>query len=339
MFTKNIIILAIESSCDDTSVSIMKNNKVLSNVVSSQKIHKNYGGVYPEIAARIHQKNIVHVVDIAIQKAKININQVNAIAFTLGPGLIGSLLVGVSFAKSLSIALDVPIFGVDHIHAHVFAHFIKHKQHKPPSFPFLCLTISGGHTQLILVKNFVNLKLIGNTIDDPVGETLDKCGKIMGLSYPSGPIIEKHATKGNPNKFWFCKPKVKNFNFSFSGFKTNFLYFIQRNTKINKNFIKEELYNICASLQKNITYILLEKVILAVKKNNINKVALSGGVSVNNYIKKIFIKELLCKKVKVFSLCKEYTTDNAAMIAMLGQIKLHQYQPPNSLSVVPFSTY
>lgn len=315
---KNIYTLAIESSCDDTSAAILCNNKVLSNVVAGQPIHEEYGGVVPELASRAHQQNIVPVVDVAIKKAGITKSDLDCIAFTQGPGLMGSLLVGGSFAKSMSMALDIPLIAVNHMKAHILAHFINENGFDKPTFPFLALTISGGHTQIVKVSSFFDMEIIGETTDDAVGEAFDKSAKILGLPYPGGPLIDKYAHEGNPNTFKFTKPKVDGLNFSFSGLKTQILYFIQKNVKENPNFIDENLTDICASIQYTIIQILMDKLKLAVQQTGIKQIAIGGGVSANSGIRKA-LKETEAKyNWKTFIPKFEYTTDNAAMIGIVG---------------------
>lgn len=318
------IILGIESSCDDTAASVIQNRKILSNVIANQKIHQSYGGVVPELASRAHQQNIVPVVNEALKQAGIERNQLSAIAFTRGPGLMGSLLVGSSFAKSLSMALEIPLIEVNHMQGHILAHFIEDANESSPEFPFLCLTVSGGHTQIVKVSNYFEMEILGETIDDAAGEAFDKAGKIMGLDYPAGPIIDKLAKEGNPEKFSFSKPKVDELNFSFSGLKTAILYFIQKEVKENPDFIQENLNDLCASIQKTIVDILMEKILLASEKSGINQIAIAGGVSANSEIR-TRLKELeLSENKKVFIPKFEYTTDNAAMIAMAGELKFEQ---------------
>ncbi len=321
MKANNIYILAIESSCDDTSASVLKNGDVLSNVVANQKIHEEYGGVVPELASRAHQQNIVPVVHQAIAKANIDKKQLTAIAFTRGPGLMGSLLVGTSFAKSLSIGLNIPLIEVNHMQAHILAHFINEDGYDQPSFPFLAMTISGGHTQIVKVNNFFNMKVIGETIDDAVGEAFDKSAKIFGLPYPGGPLVDKYAQKGNPKAFNFPKPKVNELNFSFSGLKTAVLYFVQKKVKENPNFIEENLNDICASLQYTIINILMDKLKKAVKQTGINQIAIGGGVSANSGIRKALKESENKYGWKTFIPKFEYTTDNAAMIGIVGYYK------------------
>jgi len=321
MSSQNIYILAIESSCDDTSASILLNNKVLSNIVASQKIHEEYGGVVPELASRAHQQNIVPVVHQAIEKAGIKKEMLHAIAFTRGPGLMGSLLVGTSFAKSLAFGLDIPLIEVNHMQAHILAHFIDEAGFSKPPFPFLGMTISGGHTQIVKVSNYFEMEVIGETIDDAVGEAFDKSGKILGLGYPAGPEIDRRAKLGNPKAFAFTKPKVAGLNFSFSGLKTAILYFIQKQVKINPNFIEENLNDICASIQYTIIGILIDKLKLATKQTGINHIAIGGGVSANSGI-----REALKNGEQKFGWTTyvpkfEFTTDNAAMIGIVGYLK------------------
>jgi len=322
MSKKKILILAIESSCDDTGAAILQNDKVLSNVIASQKIHADYGGVVPELASRAHQQNIVPVVQQAIKKAGISKNELHAIAYTRGPGLMGSLLVGASFAKSLAIGLHIPLIAVNHMQAHVLAHFIKDKEQSIPKFPFLCLTISGGHTQILKIKNHTNFEILGETIDDAVGEAFDKSAKLMGLPYPGGPLIDKYALNGNRLAFKFTEPKTsKELDFSFSGLKTAILYFLQREQKKNKNFIEENLNDICASIQFTIVNILIKKLKLASKITGIKNVAIAGGVSANSEIRKTLLECQTTLGWKTYIPKFEYTTDNAAMIGIVGYFK------------------
>lgn len=321
MSNNKIYILGIESSCDDTSAAITCDGEVLSNVIANQEVHAKYGGVVPELASRAHQQNIVPVVQQAIEQANITKEDLNAIAFTKGPGLMGSLLVGTSFAKSLSIGLGIPLLGINHMQAHILAHFIKEKNGKTPPFPFICLTISGGHTQIVKVSDHFNMEILGETIDDAVGEAFDKSAKILGLPYPGGPLIDKYAQKGNPKAYKFSKPKVGDLEFSFSGLKTGILYFLQKNLKDNPNFIKENLFDICASIQHTIIEILMEKIKNAVQKTQIKHIAIAGGVSANSEIRK---RLKLAEKQLGWSTYIpkfEYTTDNAAMIAISGHLK------------------
>ncbi|WP_299439154.1 tRNA (adenosine(37)-N6)-threonylcarbamoyltransferase complex transferase subunit TsaD [uncultured Aquimarina sp.] len=321
MSSQNIYILGIESSCDDTSASILCNGSVLSNVVATQKIHEQYGGVVPELASRAHQQNIVPVIDQAIKQANINKSDLSAIAFTRGPGLMGSLLVGTSFAKSLSLALNIPLIDVNHMQAHILAHFIDEDEFDKPDFPFLALTISGGHTQIVKVNDHFDMEVIGETIDDAVGEAFDKSAKILGLQYPGGPLIDKHAQSGNPKAFPFTKPRVDGLNFSFSGFKTAVLYFIQKQVKENPTFIQENLEDICASIQYTIINILIDKLKKASKETGIKTIAIGGGVSANSGIRKALKEGEQKYGWKTFIPKFEYTTDNAAMIGIVGYLK------------------
>lgn len=316
-----IYILAIESSCDDTAAAVLKDSKVLSNVVARQGIHEEYGGVVPELASRAHQQNIVPVVDVALKKAGIDKSELSSIAFTQGPGLMGSLLVGSSFAKSLAMSLNIPLISVHHMHAHVLAHFIDEEGYDKPEFPFLAMTISGGHTQIIKVNSFFDMQIIGETTDDAVGEAFDKSAKILGLPYPGGPLIDKYAQLGNPKAYQFTKPKVDGLNFSFSGLKTQILYFIQKNVKENPNFIEENTNDICASIQNIIIQILMDKIKMAVEETGIKQIAIGGGVSANSGIRNT-LKEAESKYGwKTFVPKFEYTTDNAAMIGIVGYQK------------------
>jgi len=321
MSSQNIYILGIESSCDDTSAAILCNDIMLSNVVASQKIHEEFGGVVPELASRAHQQNIVPVVHQALQKANITKEQLHAVAFTRGPGLMGSLLVGTSFAKSLAYGLNIPLIEVNHMQAHILAHFITEDGFTKPTFPFLGMTISGGHTQIVKVCSHFNMEVIGETIDDAVGEAYDKCGKILGLGYPAGPEIDKRAQLGNPKAFTFTKPKVAGLNFSFSGFKTAVLYFIQREVKKNPKFVSKNLNDICASIQYTIIGILINKLKLATKETDITHIAIGGGVSANSGIRKA-LKDGEQKFGWTTYVPKlEFTTDNAAMIGIVGYLK------------------
>ena len=314
-------ILGIESSCDDTSASVLCDGKVLSNLIANQEIHKSFGGVVPELASRAHQQNIIPVVNQAILNANIDKNQLNAIAYTRGPGLLGSLLVGSSFSKSLSMGLNIPLIEVNHMQAHLLAHFIEDCGDEKTTFPFIGVTISGGHTQIVFVKNYFDMEIIGETLDDAIGETFDKCGKMLGLPYPAGPHIDKHSKVGNPNKFKFTKPRVGGLNYSFSGLKTGFMRYIQKEKNNNDNFISTELENLCASLQLTIVEILYEKIILAMKQTGINRVVFGGGVSCNSGIIEKFKQNENIENYKSYFPKFEYTTDNAAMIAMVGYLK------------------
>lgn len=320
---KTPVILGIESSCDDTSAAVIHGNKILSNVIASQKVHQKYGGVVPELASRAHQQNIVPVVKTALDEAKITQKDVDAVAFTLGPGLMGSLLVGSSFAKSLSLALNVPLIEVNHMQAHIFAHFIADANEKSPEFPFLCLTVSGGHTQVVLLNSFEDIKVIGETRDDAAGEAFDKIGKLLGLPYPAGPEIDALAKRGNPEKFKFTKPKVDGYDYSFSGLKTGVMNFLNKEKQKNPAFIQENLTDLCASVQHTITDMCLAKLFLAANDLKIKNLALAGGVSANSELRsKLKAKEN--DGFQVFIPKFEYTTDNAAMIAMVGKIKFDQ---------------
>ena len=318
--SKKTLILGIESSCDDTSASILEDKKVLSNVVANQVIHQLYGGVVPELASRAHQKNIIPVVDTAIKKANIKKEDIDAVAFTNGPGLLGSLLVGSSFAKSFAIGMQIPLISINHMQAHILAHFI-HEGKEVPNFPFLCLTVSGGHTQIVKVESPLNMQVIGTTLDDAAGEAFDKSAKILGLPYPGGPQIDKYAKNGNIRAFTFGKPKIKDLDFSFSGLKTSILYTIQAGIKENPNFIAENRQDLCASIQHSIVIILVDKLEKAIEKTGINQIAIAGGVSVNSYLRKqleiLSAKENFDLYIPKF----EYCTDNAAMIAIAGYFK------------------
>lgn len=318
---KDTYILAIESSCDDTSAAVLKNDVVLSNVIAGQEVHAKYGGVVPELASRAHQQNIVPVVQQALEQAGIEKEDLDAVAFTKGPGLMGSLLVGTSFAKSLALGLKVPLIDVNHMQAHILAHFIKEKNSNKPNFPFVCLTISGGHTQLIKVNDVFDMEILGETIDDAVGEAFDKSAKILGLPYPGGPLIDTYAQKGNPKAFTFTKPKVGDFEFSFSGLKTGILYFIQKRVKENPDFIKENLHDICASIQHTIVEILMDKLKNVVKQTGIKEIAIAGGVSANSEIRKRLVYAQKHWGWTTYIPKFEYTTDNAAMIGITGYLK------------------
>ena len=315
-------ILAIESSCDDTAAAVLKDNEVLSNCIANQKIHRDYGGVVPELASRAHQANIVPVVQQALSIANIDKKELTAIAYTRGPGLVGSLLVGSSFAKSLSLSLDIPLLEVNHMQAHILCHFIKNKEKKPPKFPFLGVTISGGHTQLILVEDFFKMTEIGTTLDDAIGEAFDKCGKTMGLDYPAGPEIDKLAINGNPEAFKFPIPKVKDFDVSYSGVKTAFLNLISKNINKNRNFIKDNLNDLCASIQKTLVEIIMDKIEKASNSLKINRVVIGGGVAANSEIRRVLNDMSISSDWEIFIPPLEYTTDNAAMIGIVAYYKL-----------------
>ena len=318
------IILGIESSCDDTSAAIINGNKILSNIAANQTIHQEYGGVVPELASRAHQQNIIPVVEKSFTKANIQQKDISAIGFTRGPGLLGSLLVGTSFAKSLAMSLDVPLIEVNHLQAHILCHFIEDANPVPPKFPFLCLTVSGGHTMIVLVNDYFDMEIIGKTIDDAAGEAFDKIGKIMDLDYPAGPIIDKLAKLGDENAFTFGKPKLENYDYSFSGIKTSVLYFLQKQLKDNPNFIKENVENLCASVQKTIVDVLMQKLEKAAKDYNVKDVAIAGGVSANSGLRNAMQKNVEKLGWNVYIPKFEYTTDNAAMIAMVAKLKFER---------------
>jgi len=318
-----VTILAIESSCDDTSVAVIRDGYVLSNLIASQDIHRSYGGVVPELASRAHQANIVPVTDQAIKKAGITINDINAVAFTRGPGLLGSLLVGTSFAKGFALAQNIPLIEVNHLQAHVLAHFIreKDKEIRIPSFPFLCLLVSGGHTRIIIMKSHMEMEVIGNTIDDAAGEAFDKCGKVMGFPYPAGPIIDKLANEGNKKAFSFPKPSVSGLDFSFSGLKTSFLYFLRDRIKGDPDFIENNKVDLCASLQHTIVSTLTAKLVKASIETGIKEIGIAGGVSANSGLRRAVSEEAEKRKWNLFIPGLSYTTDNAAMIGIVGYFK------------------
>ena len=319
-------ILAIESSCDDTAAAVLKNNEVLSNCIANQEIHRDYGGVVPELASRAHQVNIVPVVQQALSIANIDKKQLTAIAYTRGPGLVGSLLVGSSFAKSLSLSLGIPLIEVNHMQAHILCHFIKNEKKKPPRFPFLGVTISGGHTQLILVEDYFKMTQIGTTLDDAIGEAFDKCGKKMGLNYPAGPEIDKLARSGNPNAFEFPIPKVQHFDVSYSGVKTAFLNLISKNINKNPNFITDNLNDLCASIQKTLVEIIMNKIKKAKNSLKINRVVIGGGVAANSEIRRVLNDMSVSSDWEIFIPPFQYTTDNAAMIGIAAYYKLKKNQ-------------
>jgi N6-L-threonylcarbamoyladenine synthase len=317
---KPLIILGIESSCDETSASVCVNGEILSNVTATQAIHEQYGGVIPEVASRIHQQNIIPVVDAALAKAKIRKNDITAVAFTQGPGLMGALLVGTSFAKAFALALGVPLIGINHMQAHILAHFIDEPK---PSFPFICLTVSGGHTQIVLVKDYFEMEVLGETTDDAAGEAFDKTAKILGLPYPGGPLIDKYAQTGNPNRFTFTEPQIPQYNFSFSGLKTQILYFVQQHQKANPNFVTENLADICASIQSRIVSILINKLKKATIDYGITRISVAGGVSANSGLRNAI--ETLAKdnNWEFYLPAFQYCTDNAGMVAIAGFHKYH----------------
>ncbi|MDD2197901.1 MAG: tRNA (adenosine(37)-N6)-threonylcarbamoyltransferase complex transferase subunit TsaD [Bacteroidales bacterium] len=316
------IILGIESSCDDTSAAIIRDEWLLSNLISTQKVHEEYGGVVPELASRAHQANIIPVVDRAIKEANITKDDINAVAFTRGPGLLGSLLVGASFAKGFALAQDIPLIEVNHLHGHILSHFIKTSDHsKHPNYPFLCLLVSGGHTQLVLVESYKKMSIVGKTIDDAAGEAFDKCAKVMGLGYPGGPVVDKLAAKGNKDAFEFAKPLPHGLDFSFSGLKTSFLYFLRDQLKHSPNFIDENKEDLCASLQHTIVTILMGKLIKASRKYGIKEIALAGGVAANSALRNTILETGKELGWNTYIPKLEFTTDNAAMIAIVGYFK------------------
>jgi len=320
---KKITILAIESSCDDTSASVVRDGYVLSSIISTQAIHNSFGGVVPELASRAHMANIIPVVEMALKESGAGLDEISAVAFTRGPGLMGSLLVGVSFAKGFALAREIPLIEVNHLQAHVLVHFIrKHGEYQEiPSFPFLCLLVSGGHTQIIVARDYFDMEVIGTTIDDAAGEAFDKCGKVIGLPYPSGPVIDRIASEGNPDAFRFAKPAVPGFDFSFSGLKTSFLYFLRDRIKENPSFIEENKPDLCASLQKSIVTVLIDKLVLAARKTGIRNIGIAGGVSANSALRDLFIREGKKRGWRVYIPEIRYTTDNAAMIGIAGYYK------------------
>ncbi|MBO4530758.1 MAG: tRNA (adenosine(37)-N6)-threonylcarbamoyltransferase complex transferase subunit TsaD [Paludibacteraceae bacterium] len=320
---KPVNILAIESSCDDTSAAVLSDGYLLSNVIASQKVHEAYGGVVPELASRAHQQNIIPVVHEAIKQSGITKEELSAIAFTRGPGLMGSLLVGTSFAKGLSLSLNIPLIEVNHLQAHILAHFIQTKgeEKENPKFPFLCLLVSGGNSQIVLVKSPRDMEIIGQTIDDAAGEAFDKCAKVMGLPYPGGPVIDRLAKEGNENAFQLCKPQIPNYDYSFSGLKTSFLYLLRDELKTNPNFIEENKNDLCASLQHTVIDILMTKLRKAVKDLGIKQVAVAGGVSANSALRAAFEDHAKRYKWTIHIPKFSYTTDNGAMVAIAGYFK------------------
>ncbi len=335
----DVYILAIESSCDDTSAAVLRNDILLSNVIANQKVHRDFGGVVPELASRAHQQNIIPVVEAAIRTANIDKKQLHAVAFTRGPGLLGSLMVGVSFAKSFAWSLSIPLIEVDHMQAHILANFIRKEDEikNYPQFPFLCLTVSGGHTQIVKVSTHFSSEIIGRTIDDAAGETFDKAAKIMGLPYPGGPIIDELAKKGNPLKFSFAKPKVPDLNYSFSGLKTSFLYFLRDELKKDEDFIEKNKNDLCASIQYTIVEILKEKLEKAIVQTKLNELALAGGVSANSALRNAMNDLAEKYNLKLFIPEMSYTTDNAAMIAITAYFKYLKKEFAD-LSVAPYAT-
>lgn len=319
----SVIILGIESSCDDTSAAILKDGVVLSNIIASQKVHEAYGGVVPELASRAHQQNIIPVVTQALKVAGVEIHEINAVAYTRGPGLLGSLLVGTSFAKGFAIANHLPTIEVNHLQAHILANFIKEPgvESRQPEFPFLTLLVSGGNSQIIIVRDHLDMEMIGQTIDDAAGEAFDKCAKVMGLSYPGGPIIDRLAKEGNPTRFEFSKPQIPGLDYSFSGLKTSFLYFIRDEIKVNPNFIQENLNDLCASLQKTVVDILMAKLKKAAKLTGIKQIAIGGGVSANSALQKAVRDEAEKADWQVYIPRLGFSLDNAGMVAVTGYYK------------------
>ena len=319
----NITILGIESSCDDTAAAVIENGYILSSKIANQEVHKQYGGVVPELASRAHQQNIIPVVDTALKTAGKSKDDITAVAFTRGPGLMGSLLVGASFAKGFALSRNIPLIEVNHLQAHILAHFIQDKKETKtlPEFPFLCLLVSGGHTQLVIVRDYLQMEIIGQTIDDAAGEAFDKCAKVMGLPYPGGPLIDKYAKEGNKEAFTFNKPRINGLDFSFSGLKTSFLYFLRDNIKTDENFVEHNLNDICASIQNSIIEILIEKLIKASEQTGIKQVAIAGGVAANSGLRDALIKLGQNKNWQFFFPELRFSTDNAAMIAITGYYK------------------
>ena len=329
---KDIVILGIESSCDDTSAAVIRNGMLLSNVTASQAVHESYGGVVPELASRAHEQNIVPVVDQALKRASVTKEQLSAVAFTRGPGLMGSLLVGVSFAKGFARSLNIPLIDVNHLQGHVLAHFIEEKdvQHVHPSFPFLCLLVSGGNSQIVLVKAYNQMEVIGQTIDDAAGEAIDKCSKVMGLGYPGGPVIDRLARQGNPKAFSFSKPHIDGYDYSFSGLKTSFLYFLRDQIKEKPDFIEQNKTDLAASLERTVVEILMDKLRRAAKDLGIREVAVAGGVSANTGLRNAFLDHARRYHWNVYIPKFGFTTDNAAMIAITGYYK---YQDKDFCSI------
>lgn len=334
----NVTILGIESSCDDTSCAVIRDGVLLSNIIASQAVHESYGGVVPELASRAHQQNIIPVVSEAIKRAEIDPSEISAVAFTRGPGLMGSLLVGTSFAKGLSASLQIPMIEVNHLQAHVLAHFIKQtpEDSHHPTYPFLCLLVSGGNSQIIKVNAYNNMEVIGQTIDDAAGEAFDKCAKVMGLGYPGGPIVNRLANEGNPTAFAFSKPRIPNYDYSFSGLKTSFLYTLRDALKENPDFIEQNKADLCASLQSTVIQILMDKLRKAAKDLKINRVAVAGGVSANSELRETFQEHANQLGWQIFLPPNAFTTDNAAMVAITGYYKYldHDFC---GMDAVPFS--
>ena len=322
----DITILGIESSCDDTSAAVIRNTTLLSNVIASQEVHRKYGGVIPELASRAHQQNIIPVIDTAIKEAGISASEIDGIAFTRGPGLLGSLLVGVSFAKGLALSLDVPMMEINHLQGHIFSHFIDlpDRELPHPRFPFLCLLVSGGHSQIVLVKDYAEMEIIGTTIDDAAGEAFDKCAKVMGLPYPGGPVIDRRAKEGDPKAFRFARPRVEGYDYSFSGLKTSFLYTLRDAVAADPDFIVKHEADLCASLQSTIVEILLDKLVRASKETGIRDIAIAGGVSANSGLRDGIVETGRRRGWRTFLPEFKFTTDNAAMIAMAGYYRYKQ---------------
>jgi N6-L-threonylcarbamoyladenine synthase len=337
---KNLLILGIESSCDDTSAAVIKNDTILSNVIAGQEVHRLYGGVVPELASRAHQQQIIPVVHAALSQAGVGLQELDAIAFTRGPGLLGSLVVGTSFAKATALALNIPLLDVNHMHGHILAHFINEGQEKP-SFPFICLTVSGGHTQLVLVRDYLDMEIIGTTIDDAAGEAFDKVAKLLGFPYPGGPLIDRAAKEGNPLAFAFSKPQIDGYNYSFSGLKTSVLYFLQKMVKENPDFIAQNTNDICASVQQAILDILFKKLVQAANDLNVTDIAIAGGVSANSGLRNRLKEEGEKRGWRVFIPKFEYCTDNAAMIAITGKFLYEKGiftdQSVSALARLPFT--
>ena len=336
----DITILAIESSCDDTSAAIIRNGIILSNVIAGQKVHEEYGGVVPELASRSHQENIVPVIDLAIKNANISKKDISAIGFTRGPGLLGSLLIGTSFAKGFALSLNIPLIEVNHLQAHVLASFIEElgETIEKPNFPFLCLLVSGGHTQIIVVRDYLEMEIIGQTIDDAAGEAFDKSAKVLGLPYPGGPIIDKEAAKGNASAFTLAKPQIANLDFSFSGLKTSFLYLLRDKSKVNPNFAQENISDLCATLQKSIVDILIEKLVKASIQTGIKEIVIGGGVSANSGLRNAIVETGTKQGWKTYLPKLKYTTDNAAMIGITAHYK-HLNGDYSNQSVSPLARF
>lgn len=333
MDRSEIHILAIESSCDDTSAAVLKDRSVLSNIIATQDVHRKYGGVIPELASRSHQKNIVPVVKVAIEESGIALNNLDAIAYTRGPGLSGSLIVGSAFAKSLSLALDLPLIEVNHMRAHILSHFIESIHESSPEFPFLCLTVSGGHTQIVLVKDYFEMEVIGKTLDDAAGEAFDKIAKLLGLDYPGGPLVDRLAQNGYSSKYTFPKPRVGELDYSFSGLKTSVLYFLKDAIKVDNGFIEKNLNDLCASVQKTIVDILMQKLELAAKTHKIKHIALAGGVSANSALRLALSARENHLGWKTYIPPTEYCTDNAAMIGITAYYKYLEGEYSNMGSI------